>query len=128
VDAAAANTTAGRLGRCAHISSREGGHRHDWIAYGCVMCLFIVLLLIGPRAVILVWGLVAPLQWSAVFGTLLIPVLGFLFLPWTTLTYMLVAGGGVVGLDYLFLALAVVADLSSYGGGSAYRRRRAVRA
>jgi hypothetical protein len=38
---------------------------------------------------------------------------------------MLVAGGGVVGLDYLFLALAVVADLAGYGGGSAYRRRRA---
>jgi hypothetical protein len=88
------------------------------------MCLFMVLLLIGPRAVILVWGLVAPLQWTAVFGTLLIPILGFLFLPWTTLMYMLVAGGGVVGLDFLFLALAVLADVSSYGGGSAYRRRR----
>jgi hypothetical protein len=88
------------------------------------MCLFIILLLIGPRAVILVWGLVAPLQWSAVFGTLLIPILGFLFLPWTTLTYFLVAGGGVFGLDWLFVALALVVDLSSYAGGGAYRRRR----
>jgi len=89
------------------------------------MCLFIILLLIGPRAVILVWALVAPLQWSAVFGTVLLPVLGFLFLPWTTLTYFLVAGGGVVGLDFLFLALALLADFSSYASGGVYRRRRA---
>jgi hypothetical protein len=88
------------------------------------MCLFLILLLLGPRAVILVWGLIAPLQWSAVFGTLLLPILGFLILPWTTLTYMLVAPGGVVGLDYLFLALAVLVDLSTYGGGRTYRRRR----
>ena len=90
------------------------------------MCLFIILLLIGPRAVILVWALVSPLQWSAVFGSFLIPILGFLFLPWTTLTYFLVASGGVVGLDWLFLALALVVDLSSYAGGGAYRRRRAM--
>jgi hypothetical protein len=89
------------------------------------MCLFIILLLIGPRAVILVWGLIAPVQWSAAFGgSLLLPLVGFLFLPWTTLTYFLVSGGGVVGLDYLFLALALAVDVSSYAGGGAYQRRR----
>lgn len=88
------------------------------------MCLFIILLLLGPRAVILVWGLIAPLHWSAVFGTVLLPILGFLILPWTTLMYMLVASGGVGGVDFLLLALALVVDGSSYAGGSAYRRRR----
>jgi hypothetical protein len=90
------------------------------------MCLFIILLLIGPRAVILVWGLVSPVAWTAVFGSLIVPILGFLFLPWTTLVYFLVATGGVFGLDWLFLALALVVDLSSYAGGGAYRRRRAM--
>jgi len=90
------------------------------------MCLFVLLLLLGPRVVILVWGLIAPLQWTAVFGTLLLPLLGFLFLPWTTLMYFLVAPGGVVGFDVLLLVLAVVVDLGSYGGGAYHRRRRAM--
>ena len=90
------------------------------------MCLFIILLLLGPRAVIAVWWLIAPLRWSAVFGSFLVPFLGFLFLPWTTLMYVLVVPDGVVGLDYLWLALALFADISSYAGGSVYGRRRRV--
>jgi hypothetical protein len=89
------------------------------------MCLVIILLLLGPRAVIVVWWLLSPLQWSAAFGTLVVPIIGFLLLPWTTLTYVLVAPGGVVGLDYLWLALALLADLSSHAGVYG-RRRRAV--
>jgi hypothetical protein len=89
------------------------------------MCVLIVLLLLGPRAVIVVWWLLAPLQWSAAFGSLLVPIIGFLLLPWTTLMYVLVAPGGIVGLDYLWLALALLADLSSHAGVYG-RRRRAV--
>lgn len=88
------------------------------------MCLFLLLLVLGPRVVIVIWGVVAPLQWSATFGSLLLPILGLIVLPWTTLMYMLVAPGGVVGFDYLWLAIAVVVDLSSHVGGGAYRRRR----
>jgi hypothetical protein len=91
------------------------------------MCLFIILLLLGPRAAIVVWWLIAPLHWNAVVGSFLLPFLGFLFLPWTTLMYAVVAPGGVVGLDYLWLALAVFADVSSYAGG-VYGRRRTVSA
>ena len=87
------------------------------------MCLLILLLILGPRAVIVVWWLLAPLQWSAAFGSVLWPILGFLLLPWTTLVYVLVVPGGVVGLDYLWLALALVVDLSGHAGGRAYRRR-----
>jgi hypothetical protein len=86
-------------------------------------CLFLILLLLGPRALIVIWWLAAPLTWSAAFASFLVPVVGFLFLPWTTLSYVLVAPGGIVGLDYLWVALAVLADLSSYGSG-AYGRRR----
>lgn len=90
------------------------------------MCLFILLLILGPRAVIVVWWLVSPLVWSAAFGgSWLLPVLGFLFLPWTTLMYVLVVPGGVVGLDFLWLALALFADIASHAGGNVYRRRRA---
>ena len=88
------------------------------------MCLIILLLVLGPRAVILVWWFLEPLQWNAAFGTLLVPVIGFVLLPWTTLMYVVVAPGGLVGLDYLWLALALVADLSSHAGTSAVGRRR----
>ncbi len=92
--------------------------------YPCGMCLFILLLLLGPRAVIVVWWLVSPVQWNLTFGGILLPILGFLILPWTTLMYMFVAPGGVVGFDYVWLALALVIDLSSHTAGSVYRRRR----
>jgi hypothetical protein len=90
------------------------------------MCLLILLLLLGPRAVIVVWWLVSPIQWNLTFGGILLPILGFLILPWTTLMYMLVAPGGVTGLDYLWLALAFAVDLSSHAAGAYTRRRRAV--
>jgi hypothetical protein len=89
------------------------------------MCLFILLLLFGPRLVIVLWWLFEPVRWSAAFGGFfLVPFLGFLFLPWTTLMYVIVAPGGIWGLDWLWLALAVAADLSSYAGGRTYQRRR----
>jgi hypothetical protein len=90
------------------------------------VCLLILLLVLGPRAVIIVWWLLAPLQWSFAFGgSLLLPILGFLFLPWTTLTYVLIAPGGVTGPDFLWLALALLVDISAHAGAYG-RRRRAV--
>ena len=86
-------------------------------------CLLIILLFLGPRAAIVVWWLAAPVLWSATFPSFLVPFIGFLLLPWTTLVYVLVAPGGLVDFDYLWLGLAVIIDLASYSGG-AYRRRR----
>jgi hypothetical protein len=82
------------------------------------MCLFLSLLLFGPRVGIILWWLVEPVRWQATFDTFIWPFLGFLFLPWTTLMYVLVAPLGVEGLDWLWIALAVLADLASYAGGA----------
>ena len=49
------------------------------------MCLFLLLLFFGPRSVIVIWWFIQPLRWDAVFHSFLLPFLGFLFLPWTTL-------------------------------------------
>jgi hypothetical protein len=38
--------------------------------------------------------------------------------------YVLVAPGGIVSLDFLWLVLAVIADIASYAGGGLYGRRR----
>jgi hypothetical protein len=88
-------------------------------------CLFTTLVLFGPRLGILVWWLIQPVRWNAAFETFLWPFLGFLFLPWTTLMYVLVFTGGVTGFDWIWLALGLLADISSYTGG-AYGNRNQI--
>ena len=62
-------------------------------------CFFTALVLFGPRLAILVWWLLQPLRWQAAFETWFWPFLGFIFVPWTTLMYVMVASGGIVGFD-----------------------------
>ena len=88
------------------------------------MCLFLTLLLLGPRAAIILWWLVEPLRWSVVFDSFFLPFLGFLFLPWTTLMYVVVGIGGITGWDWLWIGLAVFADLATYAGGAVGGRGR----
>lgn len=87
-------------------------------------CLVTILALLGPRAAILLWYLFQPARWNATFETIIWPLLGALFLPWTTLIYVLVAPGGVAGWDWVWMVLAVLIDLGSYGGGGYGNRDR----
>ena len=82
------------------------------------MCLFLTLLFAGPRAAILIWWLIEPGRWALVFDSFILPLLGFLFLPWTTLMYLAVGVNGLEGFDWLWIALSVFADLASYGAGA----------
>lgn len=88
-------------------------------------CPLIILMLFGPRAAILIWWLADQVRWDNAFDTFLIPLLGFFFLPWTTLAYVLVFPGGVEGFDFIWLVIAVLADLGAWGGG--YRNRERIR-
>ena len=88
------------------------------------MCLFLSLLLLGPRAVIVLWWLIEPARWALVYDSFILPFLGFLFLPWTTLMYLLVAPGGLGGFDWAWLALSVAADVASVAGGALGGRGR----
>ncbi len=81
------------------------------------MCLFLTLLFLGPRAAIVFWWLIEPARWSLAFDTFIFPLLGFLFLPWTTLMFVVVGIGGIDGFDWFWIGLAVFADLVSYGAG-----------
>jgi hypothetical protein len=87
-------------------------------------CLLSLLVVLGPRVAIIFWALVEPARWQLAFGTFIWPLLGLIFLPWTTLMYVLVFPGGIEGLDWLWLGIAVVIDLAGYGGGYANRSRR----
>jgi hypothetical protein len=74
--------------------------------------------------VALIWWLINPVRFNAAFSTWIWPLLGIIFLPWTTLMYLLVFPGGVIGFDWIWLALAVVADVSMYAGGGYGNRDR----
>ena len=91
------------------------------------MCCFITaLLLAGPRAAILVWWLLFPVRFSSAFSTILWPILGIIFVPWTTLMYLIVwsPATGIYGLDWLWLGLGVLADIAMWAGGGYGNRGR----
>jgi len=88
-------------------------------------CLLASASLIGPRLAILIWWLFDSLRWRAAFSSFFWAFLGFLFAPWTTLFYVLVAPGGLYGFDWIWLGLGILLDLSAYSssGYSQFRRR-----
>jgi hypothetical protein len=89
------------------------------------MCLLITLLVLGPRAGLVIYWLGWPARWDAAFDTFIVPFIGWVLLPWTTLMYVLAAPDGVDGFDYVLLALGVLADLATLAGGGGYGSRRA---
>lgn len=80
-------------------------------------CVVTTLMLLGPRLAIVVWWLLQPARWSIAFSSMIWPIVGFLFLPWTTLMYVLVIPGGLSLVNWIFLVLALIVDLGSYGSG-----------
>ena len=87
-------------------------------------CVITTLVLFGPRLAILVWWLINQARFDAAFGTWLLPVLGFILLPWTTLMYLIVFPAGLAGLDWLWLGLGILLDIASYAGGGWGNRDR----
>lgn len=87
-------------------------------------CLITTLGLLGPRAGILVWWLLQPVRWQAAFSTFIWPFLGFLFVPWMTLMYVLVAPGGITGFDWIWLGIGLALDVATYGGGGYGNRQQ----
>jgi hypothetical protein len=88
---------------------------------GC--CLFASVLAGAPRFAFLLWWFFQPVRINTTFSGFLWPLLGLLFLPWTTLVYVMVYPRGINGFDWLWLGLALVADLGTYGGGARSRQR-----
>jgi hypothetical protein len=88
-----------------------------------VPCLFALLALISPRlALIGVWLFSDIL--SRAFDSWLLPLIGFVLLPWTTLAFAVMWDVGsheVTGFEWFVVALAFLADLSSYAGGQRAR-------
>jgi hypothetical protein len=86
-------------------------------------CLVAVLALISPRLALIVVWLFS--NWlDRAFDGWLLPVLGFLLLPWTTLAYAAMYAYGtskVDGFEWALVALAFVLDLGALGGSRRWR-------
>ena len=86
---------------------------------GC--CLFASVLAGAPRLAMLLWWVFQPYRMNATFHGWFWPLIGLVFLPWTTLAYIIVFPAGINGLDWVWLGLALALDLSAYGGGARSR-------
>ena len=85
-------------------------------------CFYTILIFLGPRFAGLIWWIAQPIRWDAAFSSWIWPVLGLIFLPWTTIFYVIVAPGGIVGWDWLWVGLGVLFDIGMHAGGG-YRNR-----
>ena len=82
------------------------------------MCLLLTMVFLGPRTAIFFWWLASPERWERAYDSFIVPFIGFLIAPWTTLMYVIVSPLGITGFDWLWLGLALAADAASYAGGA----------
>jgi hypothetical protein len=87
-------------------------------------CLVLIIFLAFPRIALVLLFLFSNYLQHAYHG-LLLPLLGFFFLPLTTLAYAWMANTGrpTTGINLLILIVAVVIDLGGLGHGYSRRRR-----
>jgi hypothetical protein len=88
-----------------------------------VCCVLILLAFFTPRIVLfLMWIFTNYL--SRAYDSFLLPFLGFLFLPATTLAYAIAQNelGGVNGLGLVVVLIGLAVDIGLLGGGARQRR------
>jgi len=98
------------------------------------MCCFsTIFLVLGSRIGVIVWWLADPARFNLAFQNWGLPgyaipvwiwsLLGGLILPWTTLAYLFVVPGGVVGYEWIVIILGFLIDMASHGGSYYHRNR-----
>ncbi len=97
----------------------------------CITTLFLVLI---SRIGILAWWLVNPQSHDLPFKAWVIPgipvipawlwtLVGAILLPWTTLAYLILSPGGIVGYEWIILGVALLVDLAGHSGTYRHRNR-----
>jgi hypothetical protein len=88
-------------------------------------CLLALVVLAFPRVILVLMWLFSNTLDRAYHG-LIIPLLGFIFLPITTIVYawMVTSGLPIAGINLVILLVAVLLDVGSHSGGARYYRRR----
>jgi hypothetical protein len=88
-------------------------------------CLLLLLASFAPRVVLVLLWIFSNLVDRA-FSGFLIPLLGLIFFPYTTLFYVLSWSpvGGVTGWGWFFVACGFVCDVGHWAGSSYSGRQR----
>ncbi len=88
-------------------------------------CLALTAGVLGPRIALLAWWIFGD-KVDAAFDTWAWPLLGLIFLPWTTLAYVLMWSPitGVEGWEWLIVALGFAGDIATYSARAAKSRYR----
>ena len=87
-------------------------------------CLLVILVVAFPRVIMVLMFLLSDYLQRA-YHDLLIPILGFIFLPLTTIVYAWLVNNGyaMTGINAIFLIIAVLLDAGSHGAGWRSRNR-----
>ena len=90
-------------------------------------CLFAAIAVFFPRGALAVMWLTA--YTATAFETFLWPLLGFVFMPYTTVAWAIAINqvGAIRGVGLVLLIVGVVLDLGTHGGTEYGRRYRVVR-
>jgi len=97
----------------------------------CLATLFLVLV---SRIGIVYWWLANPQSHNLPYASWVLPaglafpawlwtLLGGIFLPWTTLAYLFLFPGGIVGYEWIVLGVALLVDLAGHGGSYRHASR-----
>ncbi len=90
-------------------------------------CLLVFAILLFPRLILVLMWLFSNILDRAYHG-LVLPLLGFIFLPITTIVYawMVTNNLPIEGFNLILLIVAVLLDAGSHTGGVRYSRGRRV--
>ena len=91
-------------------------------------CLFALMAGMFPRLGTIILWLARPAMVNTAFGgSWLWPILGIIFLPFTTLMYIILMQGvgGLTGWDWLWIVFAVMIDVMHYSS-TAYSNRNQI--
>jgi hypothetical protein len=84
-------------------------------------CWILIAFAFAPRAaLVFMWLFTSRI--SLAFESILLPLVGFFIMPWTTLTYTLVSLNGLNIFEIVLMVAAVGADLGIWGGGAKKRK------
>ena len=89
---------------------------------GCLFALFAGLF---PRLALFILWIARPALVAAAFHTFLLPLLGIIFLPFTTLIYVIlyIPGVGLTGWGFFWVILAALLDIGHWGASYTQRNQ-----
>ena len=91
-------------------------------------CILVLLVLLFPRVILVLMWLFSTVLDRAYNHNFIVPLLGFIFLPITTIAYAWLVANGlpIAGFNVLLIVIAVLLDVGSHSGGAGYYRRRRI--